>query len=754
MRVFGREITVNKAPVAPRVVEGAKNDYADSVAGRLAARYGASTVQANGRSINSGYDQEAIQEIYQGYIFGAIKKIRNQVADILVNNIEVFDPTKGSSPKDSPALDGVKHPYQKAIENATSDDTLFYAGIATYILVLGEAFIDAGLRTMQAGNIKPTDQFELLQSNQIVRTYDDKGNLVSYKWKRKLPNGTTDETLYVPTNVIALIDLNPWDLRKGYGQIRPIVDKIALENMATKLQIANLANGIKAPGILSSKEKLGEDDYEDLKNSVTQRWTSNDMDKQGTPIVTNGGFVDYKSLLEDLDKLAMEKIRDMNRDAFFAALSVSKTILGIEESGTTRETSRVQREQFILDACMPLANSIVNGLNQDYINMYPVDYRKKPLKMRAVAPIEKDLEQEKAEADIAKIRAEAYKTYIEAGMAPEQAAKKAGIEMEDGETIQVVEKPAPTNTIVLTTEQLQAITGGRNDAGSAAPVHIHNHNDSHVHRHDPADLAQAAKNKLSDKEQERITDAEANLRADVAELDEKLGNKYADTLDTNALDTQEEQAYIAALTNALMVYYSVAVPIFGRNRLRIDAADFDKEISDFVFNEQVREIVRQRLAKVANAHFAEIDEQLTKLIADGTRDGAARADIIRSVKEKVANEVKTWQVERLVQTETTNAFNQATYLADKQFITANGYVGKAYKVWQTNSPRPCPFCTANAGREVEFETDFYKVGEVAEGVKTMADGKEQAVYYPVRFVDVNAGGLHPNCHCDYRLVIR
>lgn len=748
MRVFGRDITINKAPRVPEVA-GSTNDYADSVAGRLAARYGKSSVSANGRSINSGYDQEAIQEIYQGYIFGAIKKIRNQVADILVNSIEVYDPTKGTNAKDSPALDGEKHPYQKAIENATMDDSLFYAGIATYILVLGEAFVDAGLRTMVAGNIKDVTQFELLQSNQIVRTYNDKGDLVSYKWKRKLPNGTTDELLYLPTNVIALTDLNPWDLRKGYGQIRPIVDKVALENMATKLQIANLANGIKAPGVLSTKEKIGDDDFADLQNSVQTRWTSNDMDKQGTPIVTNGGFVDYKSLLEDLDKLAMEKIRDMNRDAFFAALSVSKTILGIEESGTTRETSRVQREQFILDACMPLANSIVNGFNQDYINNYPVSYKQKPRKMRAVAPIEKDLEQEKAEADINKLKAETYKAYVEAGMDPQQAAKKAGVEMDDGETIKVVERQQ-SNTITLTDDQLKAITGGRN--GTSEPVNVTQH--THVHRHDPAELAEVAKNKLTQKEQDRITEAEANLRNDVAELDESLGNKYVEQAAKNALSPEEQQAYIAALTNALLVYYSVAVPIFGRNRLRIDAADFEQEIMDFVFNEQVREIVRGRLAKVANGHFLEIDEQLTKVITDGTRDGVSRSDLIKAVKSKVDNEVKTWQVERLVQTETGNAFNQATYLADKQFITANNYAGRAYKVWQTNSPRPCEFCQANAGREVEFETDFYKVGEVAEGVKTMADGKQKTVYYPVRFVDVNAGGLHPNCHCDYRLVIR
>lgn len=735
--------TQNAAPEQRRV-EGNTNDYADSVAGKLAQRYGRSAqVSVNGRPTGSTYNQETIEEIYQGYIFGAIKKTRNQVAAILTNNIEVYDPSQGN-PKDAPALDD-RHPYQDAIDAAPMDNTLFYAGIATYLMVLGEAFLDAGLRTMQAGNIKDTQVLELMQSNQVARTYNNDGELVSYKWTEKLPNGIEKKHYYVPSNIIPIIDLNPWDLRKGYGMIRPIVDKVALENMATKLQTSTLANGIKAPGIISSKEKLESDDYDDLKAKVNERYTSNDMELAGTPIVTNGGFLDYKSLLEDLDKLAMVKIRNMNRDAFFAALSVSKTILGIEESGTTRETSRVQREQFILDACMPLAETILSALNQDYINNYPVSYKQKKLKMRAVAPIEKDLEQEKAEADVDKLRAETFKTYIDAGMDPQQAAKKAGIPLEENETIIISVKPV-NNKIELTPEQLAAI--GRNSGQPAAAPVINNH----IHQHDHAEIGQVAKNKLSAKEVEKINKAEGELRMTVKKLDGDLGQLYVKQV--NNVEQADEQAYKEALTNALLAYYAVAMPLYARDRLKRNAQDFDVDLSSFNFNEGVREIVRARLAKVANSHFAEIDEHLTQIITNGTRDSLSRADIIKQVQAAISNEVETWQVERLVQTETSNAFNQATFLADKQFVLDNGYTGRAYKEWRTNSPRPCPFCINQAMRgRIPLDEEFLTVGSVAEGVKTLADGSSKDVYYPVRFVDVDAGGLHPNCRCDYTLVI-
>lgn len=743
MRIPGTniEISANRAPLAN------PNSYEDSVAGKLAERYGRSAqVTANGRSVGAAYNDETIQEIYQGYIFGAIKKTRNQVAEILSNNVEVFNPQDGN-PNEAPALDE-RHPYMDAIENADMDNSLFYAGLATYIIVLGEAFIDAGLRTMAAGNIVPTAAFNLLQSNKVVRTYTAEGQLATYKLTEKLPSGVDKTTHFVPSNVIALIDLNPWDLRKGYGMIRPIVDKVALENMATKLQTATLANGLKAPGILSTKDKIAKDDYDNLVNAVETRYASNDMDKAGKPIVTNGGFVDYKSLLEDLDKLAMLKIRNMNRDAFFAALSVSKTILGIEESGTTREVARVQREQFILDACMPLANAILSGLNQDYKTNYPKDYQRKPRKMRAVAPIEKDTEQEKAEAEVNQTKAETYKTYVDSGMDPDQAAKLAGLELEDNEKIKVVEKPAAANTITLTTEQLREITG-RNDAPAAPVVNIDSSN--HVHTHNPGDLGETAKNGLTDKERTTIEKAQNKLRETVATLDGELGEAYISNV--NGVEKDTQQAYINDLTEALLAYYSVAVPIFGKARANTLAVDFNESPTQFLFNEQVRQIVRERLGKVANGHFQTLDKEIADTITDATRDGAARTEVIAAIRDKVNNEVVKWEVERLVQTESSNAFNQATYLSDKQFITERNYTGRAYKVWRTNSPKPCPFCTSQAGTRVPFETDFYKVGDIAEGLKTNVDGKEVPVYYPVRFVDVNAGGLHPNCHCDYQLEI-
>jgi len=723
-----------------------KNSYSDSVAGRLSNL--GFRVNINGRPTGKAYSAEQIEELYIDYTFGAIKKIRNRVADILLNNIEVYDASEGN-PTDSPSLAKIRHPYQDAIDNSQMDNSLFFQGIATFMIINGEAFLFAGERTMKAGNIKLVKNFELLQSNMIIRTYDSDGILKSYKEQRKITNGMVKTINYVPSNIIAITDINPIDLRKGYGMIRPIIDSISLENMTKKLQIATIANGIKSPGIISTKEKIEQDDFENLKNQVEARWTSNDMDKAGTPIVTNGGFVEYTSITEDLDKLAMKKIRELNRDSFIAALGVSKTTFGIEESGTTRDVSKTQTENFIIDTCMPIAEAIINGLNQDYINNYPTEYNKKRLKMRLKSPVPKDLEREKVLAEIESIRSVTFKNYIESGMDANQAANIAGIIINEGEKIKIVEK-LTNNVVNLINEQMPMIARVPSTKENK-PLNIH----THIHHHDDNNITNIVDtNKLTVVDKNKIKKAENELRKKVSKIDGELGYIYIVHLN-NIIEEEEREKYINELSEAVMAYYLIAIGIFGKRRTKQLANDFEKDISPFNFTNEVKRIISERITKVSNEHFQTINESLNKIIQQGVKEELSNIEIIEKVTMAIENDIKQWQVERFVRTETTNAYRQAVFHADRQFIIENGYTGRAYKIWRTNSVNPCVFCKAKEqeAEKVPFEENFWNIGDMAEATTIMPDGKIKQIFFPIRFVGINAGGLHPNCMCDYQLIL-
>lgn len=701
-----------------RVNQPLTNSYEDSVASQLQHKTGARAT-SNGRSLAISYSDDQVKELYQGYVFGAIRKIAGKVAMVITERAE----TAEQNGKQWEVNDKVEHPYLTAVDNSPMDTVLFWQGIATYYVVLGEAFVFTGERKMVAGNSKPVGAFELLQSNAVKRKWNTEGELTGYVRKWQKPGMLLEkETDYLPDNIISVTDLNPWDLDKGYGMIRPILDKIALESQATKLQSATIGNTIKAPGIVATDEELPAALFEELDEKIKTRWTSSDMDTAGTPIVSNGGKVTWTAISQDWEKLAMKSIREMNRDSFFAALGVSKTILGIEQSGTTRETSRVQTEQFVLDIVMPIANGIINAFNQDFINQYPLDYNRKKLKIIATAPIEKDLEQEKAEAEVSKIKADTFKVYVDAQVEPTQAAELAGIEVEGLKMLE-----APVEKVAEPAEN--AVT-------------VHNH--VHVEQ-EPFQIPEAVTNALSKTQQARLKRAEKQLTKDVTLLNGAFGETYLRP--TNAPTGEEVEAYTTALANALITYYNVSVPYYGGERAAQLALQYAGSTT-FTMDTKVTADIESRLAKVAHGHYKTIDKELTQAISKGASEGLTRKQVLAEVRGLVESRVKTWQVKRLVDTEVANAYKQSTYYSDLKFITENGYTGKAYKVWRTNSAKPCPFCANAAGTKVPFHQDFYKVGDTMEAEE---NGKQ--VYLKVGFVDMNVPSSHANCRCEYQLII-
>ena len=103
----------------------------------------------------------------------------------------------------------------------------------------------------------------------------------------------------------------------------------------------------------------------------------------------------------------------------------------------------------------------------------------------------------------------------------------------------------------------------------------------------------------------------------------------------------------------------------------------------------------------------------------------------------------------VARTETNRAFTMAQYDADRQFIEQNGLEERAFKRYHTRSDNPCPFCVSLERQGlIPFDEPFVKKGG---SVTARVEGEE--VTFNVNFDNVFAGNLHPNCSCDYELVI-
>ena len=114
----------------------------------------------------------------------------------------------------------------------------------------------------------------------------------------------------------------------------------------------------------------------------------------------------------ELSKAALKDVNEINRELLFAVSGVSKTIMGIEQSGTTRETSRVQKEMIIEYHLIPQIQLIVDALNLDYRRRYKDEYSKTKAMIVVDSPLSVDLDAKLKEVELADTKLTLYQSLI------------------------------------------------------------------------------------------------------------------------------------------------------------------------------------------------------------------------------------------------------------------------------------------------------------------------------------------------------
>ena len=139
-------------------------------------------------------------------------------------------------------------------------------------------------------------------------------------------------------------------------------------------------------------------------------------------------------------------------------------------------------------------------------------------------------------------------------------------------------------------------------------------------------------------------------------------------------------------------------------------------------------------------------DDLYKIAYEAAQKGMSQIEIINEIKNKYSYDISETRAKTVARTETNRAFTRAQYEADKQFVEQNGLEGKVFKQWHTRSDNPCEFCQALEDEGlVPFEDTFRDIGQ-----SITVDGKS----LDVNFESLEAGNAHPNCSCDYELVIK
>lgn len=643
-------------------------------------------------------------DLYTGYGYAGITNRANKVATI------ASDELRTDSIKDN-----FTHPYLEIISRSRSfSDTDFWKTISTYLDLEGVFYLLA-VRAVrdggeEMGKVSKIKEFKLLNPYNVRRILS--GDNLEVKGYVETRKGMTRE---IPKEMIIEIrELNPFDEDNPFA-----ITDAAKESQFTLKTSGDytrnaLRNNINAPGILSTDVILEEEQFKNFVDRVRTH-------KKGEPIFGNGGgAIKWEDMQTELSKAALKDVNDVSRDALFAVLGLSKTIMGIEQSGTTRETAKVQKDLYIESHILPRIQLIIDALNQDYKNNYTKEYEMTRADIVVKNPNATDHDSDLKAADVRTKDFDLYTSLVNKGYDPEVAARYV-----EGK-IDIEALGEPTREPVSITEQR---------------------------------LTRQVENQVSkglvQQQQGGLQNAVVNIDEQVAtyminriskrKVSNQMEEEWGDFFDAedNLITKSEKNGLKAEMVLVLTAFYGVIFNLQGSKVMRDRVGEFALK-GDFKLDKEARNYIKEISKKVSDSHIDTISKDLYETARKAALEGLSQEQIVGVVKRKYTD-IAEERAKLVARTETNRAFTMAQFEADRQFVDQNNLEGRVFKQWRTRSSNPCEFCQAlEKEGPVPFSKNFRDLGGSVDVGKS---------HLAIDFVSLQAGNAHPNCSCDYELII-
>lgn len=701
------------------------------------------------------------QDLYTGYSYAAINNRANKLAQLATENLKTGanDNLIKTAKQKGEVL---THPYLQIIDSSkTFSDYRFWYDISTFLDLEGVYYLFA-LRTVQGERVGRVQEFKLLNPYNVRRIRNkDTGEVGGYVESR---DGMVREI--PPQMIIDIRNLNPFSQDDPYAMTDAAKEFQYTLKQAGDYTRHSLKNNMAAPGILSTDMLLDDEQFKNFVSRVTNQ-------EKGLPLFGNGaGAITWDAMQIDLDKASLDKINEINRSTLFAVSGVGKTMMSIEESGTTRETAKVQKDLFIEAHIMPQLQLIIDSLNQDYKMYYEADYNKNGYQLYIDNPLGTDREAELKDIEIREKSFDMYNSLVNKGYKPELASKYANGEITLDELGQPTEEP---NISPFLIEQKPP---------EEKDVSTEEQNQNKV------DRVNNEYNGLDEQEQTVITIQQGSLQNEVTRIEALIVGKIIDNLtnqknafedSTDIISNKDEETYRKELETALASFYLALLPIFASLVIAKRTKEFNmtavfktspamkreaNKLAKTVSKSHIDTVLNEVLDTVKDTYEQAVQTQLSKIEATGRKvtdadlvlarkkalQGEGQAKIISEVRQKYA-EISKGRAKTIARTEASRAFNQSQLQADLSFMKQNKLEGKVYKKWITRSSNPCSFCQDMANQPpIPLTQNFLELGDSVEVVDESGD-KPKVRKMSIDFEAIDAGLLHPNCHCTYRLIV-
>jgi len=636
---------------------------------------------------------------YSGYGYATIRNRANSVAKIASENVRV-------EPEGT-------HPYLELIYNSkTFSEYSFWRDISTYLDLEGVYYLMT-IRAVGENKVGNIQEFKLLNPYNIRRVLSqDRLTVEGYVETKK---GMIRE---IPKEmIIEMRELNPFNDEEPFAMTDAAKDSQFTLKTAGDFTRHAIKGNINAPGVLSTDVILPDTDFQNFVSRVRNH-------TKGEPIFGNGsGGITWESMTQNIRDSALEVVNEINRDQLFAISGVSKTIMGIEQSGTTRETARVQKDLSVEMHIIPRIQLILDAMNLDYSKYYQTNNK---IYLIVDNPNATDYDAEIKETNSNKEKFNLYNQLITTGY-----DSKLASQFVLGQ-ITIEELGEPTKPIVEDKEK-------------------------------EIDEEEIQENALKTTKQGIIAQQQGALQNAIVNIEgkttayiiNKLRKKYSKT-SINAIDNPEEiqesdliskyekKDLANELALVIAMFYGIIFTLQGEKAMKDRAKEYGLS-GDFSLNSETKKYLKNIADKASKGHIDTISKDLYETVRKGALQGLSAEELISDIKRQYSDEITEARAKAIARTETNRAFTRSQYEADKQFIKQNKLEGRVYKQWVTRSQNPCDFCKELASRPpIPFNANFVSLGD-----HMTVDGKELGI----GFEDVEAGTLHVNCACEYKIII-
>lgn len=388
-----------------------------------------------GRSMPSTWTTPTIsdQDFYTGYGFAVINKRANRSV-VLGKKFLFTDAKEDMITEANKNGEQIVHPYLDIIRSSIDfSERDFWYDISTYLDLEGVYYLMA-VRNVSNGRVGNIQSFQLLNPYKVKPVVDSKGNLGGYVERRGDFEREIPKEMIIPIRL-----LNPFEPEKAWSLADAARDSQFTLKQANDFARNAIDGNLNAPGIISSAIELPDDQFDNFVSRIKNHG-------RGEPLFGNGaGTVTWVDMQADLDKAALDKINSINRDTLLAISGLSKTGVGVEESGTGREVSRTQKDDFTENAIMPQIENIIDALNLDYRRYYETQWRRNKYTIRLDNPLETNKDAEQADVNIRDSQFTLMRQLVSAGYRQDVASKFARglIDITDLGEPEVVEPEEP-----------------------------------------------------------------------------------------------------------------------------------------------------------------------------------------------------------------------------------------------------------------------------------------------------------------------